>query len=128
MLVADALLVAPAAAGLSGMLAPGGGVSSLGLAGVALAALFLALAAGLSPASAEADAEAVPLADAGGLDRRALLACAAVLGLIGGLSGAMAVAVWVELGGLMALGLGAVALAFLVLGAAAGLRARRRAR
>lgn len=127
MLTADAALVGAASAGLGGMLTGTLDVPVFGLAALGLVALFIALVAALSPAgeAEEADSTPEPLAGLSGLTRRGMAACALVLGAIGALSGAMAVAVWDALGPTQALGLGAVALGFLALAVSLGLRALR---
>lgn len=119
------LTVAEAGAGLRALPLEGG--SALGLLGIAMAALFVALVAGL-PYAATGDEEAGEdsLGWLDGIGRARLAGMVAAFAAIGAVSGGLAWAAWERFGLHLAFGLVAVAALFLLVSFGLALRALRR--
>ncbi|WP_237215322.1 hypothetical protein [Falsiroseomonas oryziterrae] len=122
MLSASLPLLGPAAAGLGGL--PFGTLASAGagMAGLAMAGLFVALLGAFSPGhQAEKEADWTR-----GFGRRSAALCATVFALVGLLAAGLAWQVWMLAGPGMALGLAALSLACLAAALGFGRRALQR--
>lgn len=124
MLSATVSLLPMASAGLGGLLGGGAATPALGMAGLAAAALFVGILGSLAPGQAP---EASAQDDwAAGLGRRGAAICAAAFTLVGALSAGLAWQVWAIQGPARAIGLAAVAVAFISAALVLGGRALRR--
>lgn len=124
-MLSDWLLVQVAGAGLRALPMDGG--AALGLSGLAMAALFVALLAGLPQAAPEReDDRPDPLGWIDGIGRARLIGMVAAFAAIGAVSAGLAWAAWERFGLQLAFGLVAVAVLFLLAGLGLAFRALRR--